>query len=214
MAYIAPVIKDRIATGDNIYLMENLGGGLVRFTPQPASVTEAGTDIGKGILQPAFDAIAAHDIAINDTIPANIANAISGNEHGWGTYSFTSASFSNCQYSIAIPYKRFILYPQVGLVMDTTYTSFYVDGYDQYFICDRNTQLMLGWYDFNNGNSTAADGHGLIHAASRVVASAIAKTNSDDIEVMVTLTSTGLLISREGKAPVSSISGTMKILQI
>ena len=52
MAYIARTIKDRIATGDDIFIVERLADGRVRLIPSPDSVAEEGTDINSALLQP------------------------------------------------------------------------------------------------------------------------------------------------------------------
>lgn len=57
MAYEAPDVQDRVATGDDKYNITQLGGSKIQLTPQPDSVSVAGTDINKALLQPAFDAI-------------------------------------------------------------------------------------------------------------------------------------------------------------
>lgn len=51
MAYVSREIKDRVASGDDCFYLEQLGNGKVRLTPAPNSVTEAGTDINKALLQ-------------------------------------------------------------------------------------------------------------------------------------------------------------------
>ena len=57
MAYVAPIIYDRVATGDNIYTMQQLSDGKVSLTPSPNEVLNAGTDINKALLQPIVDAL-------------------------------------------------------------------------------------------------------------------------------------------------------------
>lgn len=52
MAYTARTIKDRIATGDDIFIVERLADGRVRLIPSPDSVAEEGTDINSALLQP------------------------------------------------------------------------------------------------------------------------------------------------------------------
>ena len=75
MAYVAREIKDRVAIGDNCFYMEQLEDGRIMLTPAPDSVTEAGTDINKALLQPIEDNVAwlmnrvFNDIASN---PFNI----------------------------------------------------------------------------------------------------------------------------------------------
>jgi hypothetical protein len=51
MAYIAREIKDRIAIGDDCFIIEQIGDGRVRLTPSPDSVVEPGTAINKALLQ-------------------------------------------------------------------------------------------------------------------------------------------------------------------
>lgn len=58
MTYVARDIKDRIAIGDDLFQLEDLGQGKVRLTPIPTEVIEAGSDINKALLQPMEDAIA------------------------------------------------------------------------------------------------------------------------------------------------------------
>lgn len=58
MTYVARDIKDRIAIGDDLFQLEDLGQGKVRLTPTPTEVIEAGSDINKALLQPMEDAIA------------------------------------------------------------------------------------------------------------------------------------------------------------
>ena len=57
MAYIAPIIYDRDATGDDQYIMQDLGGGKVRLIPSPEEVREEGTSINKALMQPIVDAL-------------------------------------------------------------------------------------------------------------------------------------------------------------
>ena len=51
MIYTSRQIKDRIATGDNKYYMEELSDGRIMLTPAPDSVIEPGTDINRELLQ-------------------------------------------------------------------------------------------------------------------------------------------------------------------
>ena len=55
MAFNARTVKDRVAVGDDVFIIEDLGGGKVRLTPAPTSVTEQGTPINKAYLQPIED---------------------------------------------------------------------------------------------------------------------------------------------------------------
>ena len=55
MAYVSRDIKDRIAIGDDVFRIEELGDGRVRLIPNPDSVTESGTPVNKDLLQPIED---------------------------------------------------------------------------------------------------------------------------------------------------------------
>lgn len=55
MSHVARDIRDRVAIGDDIFLLENLGTGRYRLIPSPDSVVEAGTPINKALLQPIED---------------------------------------------------------------------------------------------------------------------------------------------------------------
>ncbi|MDR2046538.1 MAG: YDG domain-containing protein [Clostridiales bacterium] len=55
MAFTARTVKDRVAVGDGIFTIEDLGGGKVKLTPAPTSITEVGTPIDKAYLQPIED---------------------------------------------------------------------------------------------------------------------------------------------------------------
>lgn len=55
MSYTARTIKDRVATGDDLFRLESLPDGRTRITPAPDSVTEPGTDVNKELLQPIED---------------------------------------------------------------------------------------------------------------------------------------------------------------
>jgi hypothetical protein len=52
MAFSARTVKDRVAVGDDIFTLTDLGGGKVKLTPAPTSVDEQGTPINKAYLQP------------------------------------------------------------------------------------------------------------------------------------------------------------------
>lgn len=55
--YTSRDIKDRVALGDNRYIMTELGGGKVLLTPDPVQVIEEGTAINKQLLQEMEDRI-------------------------------------------------------------------------------------------------------------------------------------------------------------
>lgn len=57
-------IKDRLAVGDNKYLVEQLVDGRIKLTPAPDEVSEEGTAINAALLQPLEDARAEHAAAI------------------------------------------------------------------------------------------------------------------------------------------------------
>ena len=57
MIYTSREIKDRIALGDNKYIMEQLDDGRIMLTPAPDTVIEEGTDINKELLQSMEDRI-------------------------------------------------------------------------------------------------------------------------------------------------------------
>lgn len=51
MAYTPREIKDRVAIGDDCFILENLLDGRIRLIPAPDKVIEPGTDINKALLQ-------------------------------------------------------------------------------------------------------------------------------------------------------------------
>jgi hypothetical protein len=57
MAYVSRNIRDRIAVGDDCFIIEDLPDGRKRLIPSPDSVDETGTDINKALLQPMEDNI-------------------------------------------------------------------------------------------------------------------------------------------------------------
>lgn len=57
-------IKDRIAVGDDIFTVTDLGGGKIKLSPAPQEVAEAGTDVNAALLQPLEDARVEHAAAI------------------------------------------------------------------------------------------------------------------------------------------------------
>ena len=76
MAYTAPDIKDRMAIGDNQFIMSDAGGGKILLTPAPDEVAEAGTDINKALLQPLCDTVQQIDTqtvpTVNKLLPYNL----------------------------------------------------------------------------------------------------------------------------------------------
>jgi hypothetical protein len=51
MAYTPREIKDRVAVGDDIFIVENLGDNRIRLIPAPTHVSEPGTPVNKALLQ-------------------------------------------------------------------------------------------------------------------------------------------------------------------
>jgi len=52
-------IKDRVAVGDDIFIIEELDEGRVRLIPDPTHILEVGTPVDKALLQPIEDALGA-----------------------------------------------------------------------------------------------------------------------------------------------------------
>jgi hypothetical protein len=55
MAYTPREIKDRVAVGDDIFIVEDLGNNRIKLIPAPTHVSEPGTPINKALLQPMED---------------------------------------------------------------------------------------------------------------------------------------------------------------
>ena len=93
MAYLSREIKDRIATGDDCFYMEQLPDGRVRLIPAPDSVTVVGTDINKALLQLIEDRVVLLMNRVFDDITANSFNITFGSLDGvtvngiWNTQS-------------------------------------------------------------------------------------------------------------------------------
>jgi hypothetical protein len=51
MAYTPREIKDRVAVGDDIFIVEDLGNNRIRLIPAPTHVSEPGTPVNKALLQ-------------------------------------------------------------------------------------------------------------------------------------------------------------------
>ena len=51
MAYISRDIRDRVATDDDVYILEQIQDDRYRLIPDPTLVIEPGTDINKLLLQ-------------------------------------------------------------------------------------------------------------------------------------------------------------------
>ena len=57
MTYESREIKDRVAIGDDCYIIEDVGHGRVRLIPAPDSVIEVGTSLNRELLQPIEDRV-------------------------------------------------------------------------------------------------------------------------------------------------------------
>ena len=55
MVYTPREIKDRVAVGDDIFQVEDLGSNRIRLIPAPTHVSEQGTPVNKALLQPIED---------------------------------------------------------------------------------------------------------------------------------------------------------------
>jgi len=51
MAYTPREIKDRVAVGDDIFIVEDLGNNRIKLIPAPTHVSEPGTPVNKALLQ-------------------------------------------------------------------------------------------------------------------------------------------------------------------
>jgi microcystin-dependent protein len=51
MAYAPREIKDRVAVGDDIFIVEDLGDNRIRLIPAPTHISEPGTPVNKELLQ-------------------------------------------------------------------------------------------------------------------------------------------------------------------
>ena len=70
MAYTPRTIKDRVAVGDDIFLVEDLGNNRIRLIPTPTHVSEAGTPVNKALLQPIEDYLATGVVPVERNIKA------------------------------------------------------------------------------------------------------------------------------------------------
>ncbi len=70
MAYTPREIKDRVAVGDDIFQVEDLGDNRIRLIPTPTHVSEPGTPVNKALLQPIEDYLATGVVPVERTITA------------------------------------------------------------------------------------------------------------------------------------------------
>jgi hypothetical protein len=76
MAYTPREIKDRVAVGDDIFQVEDLGDNRIKLIPAPTHVSEPGTPINKALLQPIEDYLATGVVPVERTITAG--NGLNG----------------------------------------------------------------------------------------------------------------------------------------
>jgi hypothetical protein len=69
MAYTPREIKDRVAVGDDIFQVEDLGDNRIRLIPTPTHVSEAGTPVNKALLQPIEDELGNLSATKVDKVP-------------------------------------------------------------------------------------------------------------------------------------------------
>ena len=70
MAYTPRTIKDRVAVGDDIFIVEDLGNNRIRLIPAPTYVSEPGTPVNKALLQPIEDYLAMGVVPVERCIIA------------------------------------------------------------------------------------------------------------------------------------------------
>ena len=84
MAYTPREIKDRVAVGDDIFIVEDLGNNRIKLIPDPTHVSEPGTPVNKALLQPIEDELGRLS-AIVDTLSGSGLRVITGSYTGNGT---------------------------------------------------------------------------------------------------------------------------------
>lgn len=226
MAYKAPNFIDRAAVGDNKYKMEQLPDGRVILTPAPDSVAAAGTDINKAIMQPLADAVEALDTEVYVNIPADIedvktdikSGAISSTK-GWETISLSLSKFNSSKvYKYPLESGRYILCMPSSLSVseDSTYTitKSYNDGF---LVIFANNPVDTIWISKSSylgterltGFGTSA---GRISLYSSYVQDGPINVGSS---IYISIAADGLEFSYSTSyTTISSISGTLKILQL
>lgn len=71
MVYVARIIEDRVAEGDNYFTMSEAPDGRIILTPSPTRVDKVGTAINKELLQPMEDNIVYLMNTVFNDITAN-----------------------------------------------------------------------------------------------------------------------------------------------
>jgi hypothetical protein len=87
MAYTPREIKDRVAVGDDIFQVEDLGNNQIRLIPAPTHVSEPGTPVNKALLQPIEDELGA----LSPKVDA-LKNKLDGIEAGAQVNTVTSVA--------------------------------------------------------------------------------------------------------------------------
>ena len=88
MAYTPREIKDRVAVGDDIFIIEDLGDNRIRLVPAPTHVSEPGTAVNKALLQPIEDELGTLSPKV-DSLTTGKVDKVPGK--GLSTNDFTNA---------------------------------------------------------------------------------------------------------------------------
>ena len=88
MAYTPREIKDRVAVGDDIFIVEDLGDNRIRLIPAPTHVSEPGTPVNKALLQPIEDELGTLSPKV-DSLTTGKVDKVPGK--GLSTNDFTNA---------------------------------------------------------------------------------------------------------------------------
>lgn len=88
MAYTPREIKDRVAVGDDIFIVEDLGNNRIRLIPAPTHVSEPGTPVNKELLQPIEDELGTLSSKV-DVLTTSKVDKVPGK--GLSTNDFTNA---------------------------------------------------------------------------------------------------------------------------
>jgi len=169
MAYTKRTFKDRIAVGDNKFTVEILPDGRYALTPVPDSVTEAGTDINKVIMDGTEQELFTLDGLVtalqnSKATPADISTAIAAvdagiltNSKGVEVINITSASYVDSYYVIDKPYKRMFF---LSLLIDSSLSGTQNRRYAMGIIDTVNSQVLCycmygtsSGYDYTLGTS-------------------------------------------------------------
>ncbi len=67
MAYVIPEIKDRVASGDDLYYIIDREDGKKQLVPAPNHITENGTPINRALLRQMAQGIKNNETLVNQT---------------------------------------------------------------------------------------------------------------------------------------------------